>query len=74
VFGDKISDLLAILRSALWRFVHSSFTPFLYIIDQRNKYLTSQKIARESAVKLREKILNTIYDETGDTGKLIDSG
>jgi len=73
VFGDKVSDQLAITRSALWHFVLSSFTPFLYIIGQSKKYLTSQKRARESAAKLIDKILNTIYEETGDTGKLIDN-
>jgi len=36
-------------------------------------HLSRQKIARELAVELIDKILNAIYEETGDTGKLIDN-
>jgi len=50
-----------------------SSTPLLYIIDQSKKYLISQNRARKSAVKRIDKTLNTIYEETGDTGKLIDN-
>jgi len=73
MFGDKISDQLAIPRSALWRFVLRSFTPFLYFFDQGKKYLVSQSSARKSAITRIDKTLNTIYEETGDTGKLIDN-
>ena len=73
VFGDKISDQLAIPKSTLWHFILSSSTPFLYIIDQSKKFLTSQNRARKSAVKRIDKTLHTIKEETGTTGKLIDN-
>jgi len=73
VFGGKISDQLAIPRSTLWRLILGSSTPLLYIIDQSKKHLTSQNRARKSVVKRINKTLNTIYEETGDTGKLIDN-
>jgi len=73
VFGGKTSDQLAIPSSTLWRLILGSSTPLLYIIDQSKKYLTSQNRARESAVKRIDKTLNTIYEKTGDIGKLIDN-
>ncbi len=73
MFGDKIADQLAVPRSALWRLVLDCATPFLYFFDQAKKYLSSEKRARKSAITRIDKTLNTIYEETGATGKLIDN-
>ncbi len=73
MFGDKIADQLAIPRSTLWSLVLASSTPFLYFFDQAKKYLVSKNKAREYAIARVDKTLKTIYEETGDSGKLIDN-
>mgnify|MGYP000313929841 CR=1 FL=1 len=73
MFGDKISDQLAIPRSTLWRVALTCSTPFLYIIDQSKKYLVSQNRAHKTATNRIDNILNTIKEKTGTSGKLIDN-
>ncbi len=73
IMGGKVTGKMLISNNIYWRFTLAFSAPFFYLMYLAKKYLINKRSAKKSNLRLVEKMMNILYEESGGSGKLINN-